>query len=44
MARQSIRADDAFDILRRASQRSGRKLRDVATEMIARAERPENRT
>lgn len=44
MARQSIGADDAFDILRRASQRSGRKLRDVAAELIARAERPENPT
>ena len=44
MARQSIGADDAFDILRRASQRSGRKLRDVAAELIARVDRPEDPT
>ncbi len=44
MARQAIGADDAFDILRRASQRSGRKLRDVAAELIARIDRPENPT
>ncbi len=44
MARQAISADDAFDILRRASQRSGRKLRDVAAELIARVDAPENPT
>ncbi len=35
MARQSINADDAFDILRRASQRTNRKLRDIATDIVA---------
>lgn len=35
MARQSIGPDEAFDILRRASQRTNRKLRDVATEIVA---------
>ena len=35
MARESIGADEAFDILRRASQRSHRKLRDVAAQLIA---------
>ena len=35
MARETITADDAFDILRRASQRTNRKLRDIAAEIIA---------
>ncbi len=35
MARQKIGAEDAFDILRRASQRTNRKLRDIAAEMVA---------
>ncbi len=35
MARQGIGADDAFDILRRASQRTNRKLRDIAAELVA---------
>lgn len=34
MVRQQINAESAFDILRRASQRTGRKLRDVASEVI----------
>lgn len=34
MARQSIDADEAFDILRRASQRTNRKLREVAAEIV----------
>jgi GAF domain-containing protein len=34
MGRQGISADEAFDILRRASQRSNRKLRDVAADMV----------
>ncbi len=37
MALQKCDADAAFDILRRASQRSNRKLRDVAAEFLARA-------
>jgi GAF domain-containing protein len=44
MARENIGADEAFDILRRASQRSGRKLRDVAAELIARVDRPDDRS
>jgi hypothetical protein len=35
MARQQISPDEAFDILRRASQRTNRKLRDVAAEIVA---------
>jgi hypothetical protein len=35
MARQGITADEAFDILRRASQRTNRKLRDVATDIVS---------
>jgi GAF domain-containing protein len=42
MERQGCDADAAFDILRRASQRSNRKLRDVAAEIVsARATRGE---
>lgn len=36
MARERIDADRAFDILRRASQRTNRKLRDIAAEIIDR--------
>lgn len=35
MARQHIDAQEAFDILRRASQRTNRKLRDIAAEIVA---------
>ncbi len=35
MARQQIDADAAFDVLRRASQRSNTKLRDVASDLVA---------
>ena len=38
MARQRCSADEAFDILRRASQRENRKLRDIADEMVRRTE------
>lgn len=34
MARQSISPGEAFDVLRRASQRTNRKLRDVAAEIV----------
>lgn len=34
MARQGIDGDEAFDILRRASQRTNRKLRDIAAEIV----------
>ena len=36
MATQRCTADEAFDLLRRASQRENRKLRDVAAEIVAR--------
>lgn len=35
MARQHIDAAAAFDVLRRASQRSNRKLRDIAADLVA---------
>ncbi|MGA3220675.1 MAG: GAF and ANTAR domain-containing protein [Acidimicrobiales bacterium] len=41
MARQKVSANEAFDILRRASQTSGRKLRDIAAEVVSRLERPQ---
>lgn len=34
IGRQGITAEEAFDILRRASQRTNRKLRDVAAEIV----------
>lgn len=34
MGRQGVGADEAFDILRRASQRTNRRLRDVAADLI----------
>ncbi len=40
MARQQVDADEAFEILRRGSQRLNRKLRDVAEELTAGATRP----
>ena len=38
MERQSCTRDEAFDILRRASQRENRKLRDLAEELVVRVE------
>lgn len=38
MARQKCSSDAAFDILRRASQRENRKLRDIAVDLVQRAE------
>lgn len=38
MARQGIDSEEAFDVLRRASQRMNRKLREVAEEIVAGAE------
>ncbi len=38
MERQSCTRDEAFDILRRASQRENRKLRDLAEELVRRVE------
>jgi len=39
MARSSIVADEAFDVLRRFSQRENRKLRDVASDLVERTQR-----
>lgn len=39
MERQGIDAERAFDVMRRASQRSDRKLRDIAAEVVERAAR-----
>lgn len=44
MTRQAISSDEAFDILRRASQRNGHKLRDVAAEIVRQLGQPDNRT
>lgn len=38
MARENCTRDEAFDILRRASQRENRKLRDLAEELVLRVE------
>jgi len=38
MARKGLDADDAFEMLRAASQRRNKKLRDVAREIVAAAE------
>ena len=40
MARQNVSANEAFDILRQASQTSGRKLREIAADVVSRLERP----
>jgi GAF domain-containing protein len=34
MAREGLSADEAFDVMRRASQRTNRKLRDMAAEIV----------
>jgi GAF domain-containing protein len=39
MAQSHINADEAFEVLVRASQRENRKLRDIATELVERAAR-----
>ncbi len=39
MARSSISADEAFDVLRRVSRRENRKLRDVASDLVERTPR-----
>jgi GAF domain-containing protein len=41
MAQSRLSADDAFDLLVRASQRENRKLREIAAEIVARVEQPE---
>lgn len=40
IARERCGEDEAFDILRRASQRENRKLREIAEEIVARAQDP----
>jgi AmiR/NasT family two-component response regulator len=40
MARSGVGSEEAFDILRRASQRTNVKLRDLAADIVTRAERP----
>jgi GAF domain-containing protein len=46
MARSACTPDEAFDVLRRASQRENRKLRDLATDLVERASsaRPNEQT
>jgi GAF domain-containing protein len=39
MAQSAVDPEEAFDVLRRASQRENRKLRDIAHEMVERAAR-----
>lgn len=41
MERERITADQAFDILRRASQHLNRKLREIAQDIVETGERPE---
>jgi GAF domain-containing protein len=43
MAREGLSADDAFEILRRASQRENRKVLDLAKEIVNRTENPRTR-
>jgi len=38
MGSERCPADEAFDILRRASQRQNVKLRDIAEQLVARAQ------
>lgn len=37
MARSGVSSEQAFDILRRASQRTNTELRDLAADIVARA-------
>ena len=41
MAQSAISSDEAFDVLRRASQRSNRKLNEIAKELVLRRAVPE---
>ena len=41
MASEGVSPDEAFDVLRRASQREHRKLHDIAREMVERRQLPE---
>ena len=40
IAREGMSPDEAFDVLVRASQRENRKLRDIARDIVERAQRP----
>ena len=42
MGQQRCSADEAFDLLRRASQRENRKLRDIALDLVARTVKGED--
>jgi AmiR/NasT family two-component response regulator len=44
MERERITADQAFDILRRASQHLNIKLRDIAQQLVDTGERPDTGT
>jgi hypothetical protein len=41
MERERINSDQAFDVLRRASQHLNVKLRDVAQDLVGTGERPD---
>jgi AmiR/NasT family two-component response regulator len=42
MERNRVTADEAFDMLRRASQQVNRKLRDLAEDIASTGEEPPN--
>jgi GAF domain-containing protein len=42
MTQSRVSADDAFELLVRASQRENRKLRDIAAEIVARVQQPDH--
>jgi len=44
MERERVAADEAFDILRRASQHLNRKLKEVAEDLVETGERPETKS
>jgi AmiR/NasT family two-component response regulator len=39
MSQSALSPDEAIDVLKRASQRDNRKLRDVATDIVERTQR-----
>lgn len=43
MARSQLSPDEAFDMLRRVSQRENRKLRDIAADLVERTQKGEGR-
>ncbi len=42
MAQSGVSSDEAFELLKRASQRENRKLREVAEEIVKRAQERRN--